>query len=79
MNERIKELMDEVIGFRLDPDSKHYEAQVSPEDLEMFAELIIGHAIECVRDVLRNENSDLNYTAASQVQNRIKECFGVEE
>lgn len=47
-------------------------------DQEKFAELIVGHAIECVRDVLRDENSDLSYDAASQVQNRIKEFFGVE-
>jgi hypothetical protein len=44
-----------------------------------FAKLIIDHATECVRDVLRDENSDLSYDAASQVQNRIKEFFGVEE
>jgi hypothetical protein len=44
MNQRIRELMDEAIEFRLDPDSKHYEAQVSPEELEMFAELIV---LEC--------------------------------
>ena len=48
-------------------------------DKEKFAELIIGHVTECVRDVLRDENSDLTYTAASQVQKRIKEYFGVEE
>ena len=46
---------------------------------EKFAQLIIGHATECVRDVLRDENSDLSYDAASQVQNRIKEFFRVEE
>ena len=46
---------------------------------QKFAELIVGHATECVRDVLRDENSDLTYTAAAQVQNRIKEFFGVEE
>ena len=46
---------------------------------EKFAELIVGHAIECVRDVLRDEDSDLSYTAASQVQNKIKQFFGVEE
>jgi hypothetical protein len=51
---------------------------MSPVELE-FAKLIIGHATECVRDVLRDENSDLSYDAASQVQNRIKEFFGVEE
>jgi hypothetical protein len=41
MNERIKQLMDEAVRFRLDPDSKQYEAQVSPEDLKVFAELLI--------------------------------------
>ena len=49
MNERIKQLMDEVIEFRLDPDSKHYEAQVSPEDLEMFAELIVKETLQIAR------------------------------
>jgi hypothetical protein len=44
-----------------------------------FAELIVGHATECVRDVLRDENSDLSYVAAIQVQNRIKEFFEVEK
>ena len=41
MNERIKQLMGEAVKFRLDPDSNGYEAQVSPEDLEVFAELIV--------------------------------------
>ncbi len=41
MNERIRALMDEAVKFRLDPDSNGYEAQVSPEDLEVFAELIV--------------------------------------
>jgi hypothetical protein len=46
--------------------------------MQRFSQLIIGHATECVRDVLREEDSDLSYTAATQVQNRIKENFGVE-
>lgn len=41
MNERIKELMAGAVTFYLDPDSNSYEAQVSPEDLELFAELLI--------------------------------------
>ncbi len=41
MNERIKQLMGEAVKFRLDPDSNGYEAQISPEDLEVFAELIV--------------------------------------
>jgi hypothetical protein len=48
MYERIKELMDEAIRFRLDPDSKNYEAQVSPEDLEVFAESLVREfAYDC--------------------------------
>ena len=46
MNERIRELIDETISFRLDPDSNAYEALIHPEDLEMFAELIVR---ECNR------------------------------
>jgi len=45
---------------------------------EKFAQLIIAHATECVRDVLRDEDSDLTYPAATQVQNHIKQYFGVE-
>lgn len=41
MNELIKELMEYAVRFRLDPDSNAYEAQVTPEDLELFAELIV--------------------------------------
>lgn len=41
MNERIKELMEYAVRFRLDPDSNAYEALVQPEDLELFAELIV--------------------------------------
>jgi hypothetical protein len=41
MNERIRELMAEAVTFRLDPDSNAHEAQVCPEDLELFAELIV--------------------------------------
>ena len=70
MNERIKEL---IIKARLTPDKPYIE-----EDLEKFAQLIIAHATECVRDVLRDEDSDLTYPAATQVQNRIKQYFGVE-
>lgn len=77
MNERIKLLKEQAMGWvpnMADPDTK-----IRLLNAEKFAELIIGHATECVRDVLRDENSDLSYDAASQVQNRIKEYFGVEE
>jgi hypothetical protein len=72
MNERIKQLYKNVLAS-----SENMRWNI--EDAEKFAELIIDHATECVRDVLRDENSDLSYTAATQVQNRIKQYFGVEE
>jgi hypothetical protein len=74
MNERIRELMDESVRFRLDPDSKQYEAQVSPEELEMFAELIVR---EC--------NSKLDNIGVIDRDSRtiamkvISEHFGVEQ
>jgi alpha-amylase/alpha-mannosidase (GH57 family) len=79
MNERIKELMDEVIEFRLDPDSKHYEAQVNPEHFEMFAELIVK---ECADICLRQSRSGWNDDRKTQARldrDLINEHFGVEE
>jgi hypothetical protein len=71
MNKRIRELIEQATTE--EHDGFMYF------DKKKFAELIVGHATECVRDVLRDENSDLSYAAAEQVQNRIKEFFGVEE
>ena len=74
MNERIKELIIKArLSYVMTPDKPYIE-----EDLEKFAQLIIAHATECVRDVLRDEDSDLTYPAATQVQNRIKQYFGIE-
>ena len=81
MNQRIKELMDEVIEFRLDPDSKHYEAQVNPEHFEMFAELIVAECVELVsvnRDLAIEEEWNVD-EAMSTAINDIEEHFGVEE
>jgi hypothetical protein len=50
MNERIQELMDQAVSFRLDPDSNAYEALVSPEDLTVFAELIVRECMNAVCD-----------------------------
>lgn len=76
MNERIQKLKDQCWVEKRWDNGMWIEKHI---DKEKFAELIIGHATECVRDVLRDENSDLTYTAASQVQKRIKEYFGVKE
>jgi hypothetical protein len=72
MNERIRQLMEEAIRFRLDVDSKEYEAQVSPEDLEVFAELLIQ---ECAEQVKNLRVNDYGISGAEI----IREHFGVEE
>lgn len=72
MNERIKLLAAQAWVDNDQLDACGYT------DLEKFAELIVAHATECVRDVLRDEQSDLSYASATQVQNRIKQYFGVE-
>ena len=77
MNQRIRELKEQAMEWvpnMADPDTK-----IRLLNAEKFAQLIVAHATECVRDVLRDEKSDLSYAAASQVQDRIKEHFGVEE
>jgi len=82
MNQRIRELMDEAIEFRLDPDSKHYEAQVSPEELEMFAELIVRDCLNIAKnwdDQLVNANLVKESNAVGIVAYRIARQFGVEE
>ena len=81
MNERIKALAEQAGEYAAQNATGDWEVGPNYQDLfnKKFAELLIGHATECVRDVLRDENSDLTYTAASQVQKRIKEYFGVEE
>jgi hypothetical protein len=76
MNERIKEIIGDATLYA---DSYFDCAAWRKIYNEKFAELIVGHATECVRDVLRDENSDLSYVAATQVQNRIKEFFGIEK
>ncbi len=80
MNERIKELMDEAVEFRLDPDSNHYEAQVSPEELEVFAELIVR---ECVLEIkmtmVRDGYDTKHYLQSRKHIDRICKHFGVEE
>lgn len=71
--------MDKAVEFRLDPDSKHYEAQVS--EFEVFAELI---AKECrdivgkVRDIAIEDGWNVD-EAMSTAMYDIDEHFGFEE
>jgi len=78
MNKRIKELAEQAESSRLEYNSATMMTERIQEfDKQKFAELIINHATECVRDVLRDEDSELTYAAATQVQNKIKDFFGV--
>jgi hypothetical protein len=76
MNERIKELILQSVTFRLDPDSKCYEAQVCPEDLESLAELIIR---ECAKVAWYHtpDTEELEYSHL--IEDEILKHFGVEE
>ena len=76
MNERIKELIEEAVTFRLDPDSKCYESQVCPEDLEYLAELIVRECAKVCRDQpnVYALKADRDNCAIA-----IEEHFGVEE
>ena len=81
MNSRIKELCEHAKVYATEC-TKDFTVAESPVWMdyytEKFAQLIVAHATECVRDVLRDEDSDLTYPAATQVQNHIKQYFGVE-
>ena len=83
MNERIRQLAEQAGVTVLTTHGMEHVVDgcyvIGPARLEKFAELIVAHAVECVRDVLRDEESELTYGAAGQVQKRIKQHFGVEE
>ena len=82
MNDRIRELAEQAVSFRLDPDSECYEAMIHPEDLERFAELIVR---ECMRMCEVTEMSfvthdcDVEASGAITVKQFIAEHFEVEE
>ena len=79
MNERIRELMNDAVRFHWDHDGQAYEAQVHPEDLEYFAQLIVW---ECAR-IARNANlEDVDGGDSAVLRaagDQIEDYFGVEE
>ncbi len=77
MNERIKQLMGEAVKFRLDPDSNGYEAQISPEDLEVFAELIVQRTLDIVEAHTEIFQSDEARAMVEHIKNSVKTDFGV--
>lgn len=67
MNERINELAEQA--------NTDLDGAIPIGFAEKFAQLIVELCIEKVRGVLRDENSDLSYTAADQVQRALKELI----
>jgi hypothetical protein len=76
MNKRIRALMDQAVSFRLDPDSNAYEALVSPEDLTVFAELIVQECCNRLsKETIRHDGYGYNQ---HELYRRLREHFGVE-
>jgi hypothetical protein len=79
MNDRIRALMDQAVSFRLDPDSMGYEAQVSPEDLAAFAELMVRECMNAVCDPRTIYLESMTESSAMYAaRERIRKHFGVE-
>ena len=78
MNNRIKELANkaDIFSYTDYYDSAPVSIVNNSEQVQKFAELIIGECTETVRQVLREEGSTLSYHDASEIQRRIKEYFG---
>ena len=77
MNKRFKELAKQATKTTTRSGAFGLQQSDSQIDMDKFGELIVNHAVEVVRDVLRDERSDLSYLACEQVQARIREYFGV--
>lgn len=77
MNERIRELAEQAgfVGESMWP----IFGTSQETALNNFAELIVTHATECVRDVLREKDSTLTYKDATMLQQRIQQFFGEQE
>jgi hypothetical protein len=76
MNERIRQLAEQA-GISLSQKDFSYYWVESAEDIEKFAELIVGECIRVPYDMW--DKAELNADIAVKIEHRIKEHFGVEE
>ena len=79
MNERIKELMNEAVRFHWDHDGQAYEAQVHPEELEYFAELIIKECAQLARNTNLEDVEGGDSAVLLAAKHHILDHFGVDE
>jgi len=52
-----KNMIDEVINFRLDPDSNAYEAQIGYEEAEALVDTVVQECIDECRKLWYSENN----------------------
>lgn len=76
MNSRIEQLFKQAGGY-VENDNGQLLTYTQDLDVEKFAELIVADATECVRGVLREENSTLSYEDATAIQDSINQTFGI--
>jgi hypothetical protein len=77
MNERIKELRRQAIDHCLDKGS---QGNLSEEVAEKFAELIVKECAMIAREVGNNtETDDFALDRCYEIEDKIKQHFGVEE
>lgn len=77
MNERINELMNDAVRFHWDHDGQAYEAQVHPEDLEYFAELIVKECCDWIDGSPTSESGCQLLLTKSFIIANLKGHFGL--
>ena len=81
MNERIRELMEQVVRVEIDPDSNCETIYTcGPEEFLGFAELLIQECDSIIEKYSKaNMESDSWVAMISMMQKELKQHFGVEE
>ena len=82
MNERIRELAEQMNQSCRQPEPEDFAMTVTGSDLEYFAELIVGECLGCCEQVISDpvpESVDTWLNGGSQCIDEIKKHFGVEE
>lgn len=80
MNDRIRELLEQVVRIEVDPDSKCETIYTcEPDDFEVFAELIIQECcLEIAEEAARHSQYGMGVLAISSNSiARIKQRFGI--
>lgn len=58
---------------------KPFQIMGSTEEVERLYEIIVNHAVECIRDEVRDPNSLLTWEQCATIQHRLRDTFGVKQ